>query len=301
MNAFANPTKIVLVGLAVLMIAACGTIPAKPDGADLVREKLTQLQANSQLASRAAVEIKEAEAAVRQAEQPERDKDLAKHRLVMADRLVDIAAARGQSRLLVDQRKELGEQSDQARLDARTREVNIARVEASTARNDADVARRDATAARNSAAKARLDANVSAHRTEELQRQIAELNAKATARGLVVTLGDVLFSTDKSDLKAGGAENLDKLVAFLIQYDDRTLVIEGHTDNVGDNDYNLALSQRRADSVKDYLVSHGVSHDRLSAYGKGEGSPIAGNESSAGRQLNRRVEVIISNTIASAS
>jgi len=308
MNTFTHSIKMVLVGAVVLTMAACGTVATKPQGANLVREKLIQLQSDSQLASRAPVEIKAAEAAVRLAEQPERDKDIAKHRVLMADRIVDIASARAQSRLLVDQRKGLSEQSDQARLDARTREASAARndatyarIEAFSARNDASNARRDAEVARSDAADARSDSNAAAERARELQRQIVELNAKATARGLVVTLGDVLFSNNKSDLNAGGEDNLNKLVAFLVEYDDRTLVIEGHTDSVGESDYNLALSQRRADSVKNYLTGHGINSGRLATYGKGETTPVAGNETATGRQLNRRVEVIISDTIASAN
>jgi outer membrane protein OmpA-like peptidoglycan-associated protein len=298
--------KMAVVAVLVLTMAACGTVPAKPEGADIVREKLIRLQGDPQLASRASVEIKEAEVAVSLAEQPERDKALAKHRVTMADRMVDIASARAQSRLLVDQREGLSEQRDQARLDARTSEANAAqaaaaraRMDASSAKSDATNARRDAAFARDDAARARSDSNAATLRAEELEGQIADLNAKATARGLVVTLGDVLFSTAKSDLNAGGATHLNKLVAFLAQYGDRTLVIEGHTDDVGDSAYNQGLSQRRADAVKDYLIGHGIDRSRLSAYGKGEASPVSSNDSSTGRQLNRRVEVIISNTIAS--
>jgi outer membrane protein OmpA-like peptidoglycan-associated protein len=134
----------------------------------------------------------------------------------------------------------------------------------------------------------------------ELQRQIDALQAKPTDRGLVVTLGDVLFDTGKAGLKAGATSNLNKLAAFLNQYPDRTVVIEGYTDSVGSEDYNQGLSERRADSVKAYLASQGIGATRLSALGRGESDPVAGNESAAGRQQNRRVEVIISNPPAAS-
>jgi outer membrane protein OmpA-like peptidoglycan-associated protein len=121
------------------------------------------------------------------------------------------------------------------------------------------------------------------------------LNARETERGLVVTLGDVLFETARADLKGGAAGNLGKLAAFLVKYPDRNVVIEGHTDNVGGEDYNLGLSQRRAESVRSFLVTHGVSANRISASGKGEGSPVSDNDTATGRQQNRRVEVIIAN------
>ena len=132
---------------------------------------------------------------------------------------------------------------------------------------------------------------------DDLARQIAELNAKATDRGLVVTLGDLLFETGKSELKGGAASNLSKLSAFLNKYPDRTIVIEGHTDSVGSDDYNVNLSQRRANSVQQFLLAQGIASNRLSSSGKGENFPVASNDSSSGRQMNRRVEVIIANPL----
>jgi outer membrane protein OmpA-like peptidoglycan-associated protein len=99
----------------------------------------------------------------------------------------------------------------------------------------------------------------------------------------------------------GSASNLDKLADFLEQYPERTAEIEGHTDNVGSADLNRGLSQRRADSVKNYLVQQGVESSRLSTTGKGFDSPVAGNDSAAGRQQNRRVEIIISESNATSS
>lgn len=137
-----------------------------------------------------------------------------------------------------------------------------------------------------------------ASRTQEadaLRRQIAELNAKQTERGLVITLGDVLFDTGKADLKGAATANLNKLTEFLTQYPDRSVVIEGHTDSVGSDSYNQLLSQNRADSVKTFLLKQGIAANRLTAYGKGKSSPVASNDSASGRQMNRRVEIIISN------
>lgn len=269
-----------------LLGSACSSTPTKPEGAAAVRAKLSQLQADPELASRAPVAIKEADAAVVLAETPREDEAMARHLVELADRKVDTAAAQAQSRLLEDQRKTLAEEREAARLDARTREADKARSEAEAARLQADLAREQANAA--------------AQEAEELKRQIAELNAKETERGLVVTLGDLLFETGRAELKGGVINNLAKLSAFLNQYPDRSVIIEGHTDNVGSNDYNLGLSQRRADSVKNYLIAQGISPTRLQASGKGEESPVSGNDTSTGRQQNRRVEVIIANPAAAA-
>lgn len=131
-----------------------------------------------------------------------------------------------------------------------------------------------------------------------MQKQIDMLEAEATDRGLVLTLGDVLFATGQSDLKSGGTNTLDKLALFLNEYPDRTVTIEGHTDDVGSLDMNQVLSQNRADSVKTYLIQKGIQSYRLAASGLGESRPIAENSSGSGRQQNRRVEVIIQNPSA---
>jgi outer membrane protein OmpA-like peptidoglycan-associated protein len=260
--------------VASVLLAACAAAPLKPDGAAEVRNKLTQLQSDPNLGSRAPLAIKEADAAVSTAEQPQADKDLAAHRVYLADRKVETARAQAETRFAEDQRAALSAQRERARLDARTQEADAAKGQAATARMAAASSEQEAA---------------------ELQRQIDALQAKPTDRGLVLTLGDVLFETGRSDLKAGAAGNLSKLVAFLTKYPERTVAIEGYTDSVGSEDYNQALSQRRADSVRSYLVRAGIESGRLSASGMGKNDPVAGNDSAIGRQQNRRVAVIISN------
>lgn len=267
-----NKGTLLAAGITSLLLVACAAPPSKPEGAEAARSKLTQLQSDSRLASLAPVAIKEAEVAVQAAEQPQKDIDQGLHLVWVADRKVDIAAALAQSRLLEDQRKGLSEQRETARLESRTAE--------------ADIAIGDANAAR--------------LQTADLQRQLDALNAKETERGLVITLGDVLFDTGRAELKSNALGNLSKLAAFMNQYPDRSLIIEGHTDTVGSSDFNMSLSQRRADSVKSYLVSQGMDPSRAVTSGKGEDNPVAGNETAGGRQQNRRVEVIISNLMTSA-
>jgi outer membrane protein OmpA-like peptidoglycan-associated protein len=263
----------IAIAIAALMMAGCATTKT-PDGANAVRHKLTQLQSNPDLATRAPVAIQAAEAAVREAEKPTTDNTKSRHLVLIADRKVDTAAALAEKRLLEDQRKSLSDATTEVRLDARTREANQAKNEAEMARQDADAARQQA---------------------EELQKQISELNAKKTDRGLVVTLGDVLFDTGKSELRGGTNVQLAKLSGFLTKFQDRSVIIEGHTDSVGAEDYNLGLSQRRADSVKAFLVAQGVDSTRITSVGKGEVYPVASNDTPSGRQQNRRVEVIIAN------
>lgn len=259
--------------VAAVLLAACAAAPVAPEGASKARAKLTQLQSDPNMATRAPLAIKDADAAVTIAEQPEADESLASHRVFIADRKVETAKAQAETSLWEDQRAALISERETARLDSRTREADGARM-------------------------ATADAEA---QTAELKRQIEALQAKVTDRGVVLTLGDVLFASGKADLKEGAAAHLNQLVAFLREYPSRTVVIEGHTDSVGSEDFNQALSQRRADSVRSYLVRQGIDAARLTTMGAGEGAPVADNEAATGRQQNRRVEVIISNPTLAAS
>jgi outer membrane protein OmpA-like peptidoglycan-associated protein len=260
----------------VFILMACASDPVSPENSDAVRSKLTALQNNPELSSRARVEIREAEKAVELAEQPLDDSRtaLGAHRVYMADHQVEIARARATTRLAEDQRARLGEERSDARLEARTRE--------------ADRSAADAAMARSSEATARSS-------EADMQKRLDEMKAKETERGIVVTLGDVLFDTGSATLRGSADDNLNKLVSFLTRYPDRRVVIEGHTDNVGSATYNQALSQRRAEAVRQRLQQAGIASARMSVSGLGLANPIASNNTEAGRQQNRRVEIVIEN------
>jgi len=288
-------STLIATAVAAILLAGCAAAPVKPDGAMEARAKLTQLQSDPNLSSRAAAAIKDAELAVRAAEQPEPNKELAAHRVYLADRKVDTAKALAQARFAEDQRVALTADRDKSRLDARTREADAAKGQAATARAEGAEQKAAADQARTDATAAQLAAANSEQQAAELQRQIDALHAKPTDRGLVLTLGDVLFTTGKADLKSGATGNLNKLATFLDKYPDRNVAIQGYTDSVGSEDYNQALSERRAESVKSYLTGQGIGATRLTASGKGRSDPVADNDSASGRQQNRRVEVVISN------
>jgi outer membrane protein OmpA-like peptidoglycan-associated protein len=303
---FASRQSIAAAGVCAVL-AACSTAPTQPDGAAALRSRLTQLQADSELGTLAPLAIKDAEVAVTAAEQPQKDTALSAHRMVMADRKIEVAKATAQTHYAVNQRKVLDDQRDAMRLNARTmeadsanRRADVAVADASNQKRAADLARVDAANARSDADAAR-DATATAQRDAmELQQQIDELQAKVTDRGLVLTLGDVLFSSGTADLNSGGNNRLGKLATFMNKYPERTALIEGHTDSMGSDAYNQGLSQRRADAVKSYLVGQTVNSTRLTASGRGESSPVGDNSSATGRQQNRRVEVIIENTLPSS-
>lgn len=301
--------------LTVLLVSACAMSPASPQGSAEVRSRLTALQNNPDLSGRARIELREAETAVRIAEQPLPDDEaaLATHRVYMADRKVSIAEAKANTQFAEAQRTRISEEREEARLQARTREADRARSDASLARSDAERARNETDTARSDAARARVDsetarsaadaaqeseramAGAAAREAEDYQRQIDALQAETTSRGLVLTLGDVLFATGSAELQSGTNQNLDRLVDFLNEYPERRVLIEGHTDNVGNAEYNRNLSRQRAESVKSYLTQQGIASRALSVSGIGMDRPVTGNDTASGRQQNRRVEIIIEN------
>lgn len=128
---------------------------------------------------------------------------------------------------------------------------------------------------------------------KELESEIEALKAKQSERGIVLTLGDILFESGKADLMPGAMLTMDKLAEFLQKHAERNVLIEGHTDSVGGDTYNLGLSQRRADAVMTVLIAKGITPNRIMTKGYGKKYPVASNATSAGRQQNRRVEIII--------
>lgn len=283
MNKIRNLVRGTLSGLTLggagVLLSACAADAVKDPGVARARADLSQLQADPQLASRAPLALHDAEVAVQAAEQTRDDAPLAQHRGYLAERRVQIARTQAQTQYAVDQRKALSEQNGRMQLDARTSEADAAKAQAGSAKAEADTAR------------AQSDADQ--RRNAALEAQLLALQAKKTDRGMVLTLGDVLFASGRSDLKAGSVANLDRLVSFLDQAPERSVRIEGHTDDRGGQELNQALSQKRAESVARYLTGRGIDGSRLTSVGDSYNSPVADNHTDAGRQANRRVEVII--------
>jgi outer membrane protein OmpA-like peptidoglycan-associated protein len=168
---------------------------------------------------------------------------------------------------------------DQIVLASRTREAENARASAANSKVVAEVA---------------LDQRDQANQeTARVQAELEALKATPTPRGLVMTLGDVLFDTGRAELKSGAGRKIDQLAQFLVEHPDRRVQIDGFTDSVGTDSYNEDLSQRRADAVKAALINRNVQPSRIGTEGYGKAFPVANNTDSGGRQLNRRVEVVI--------
>jgi outer membrane protein OmpA-like peptidoglycan-associated protein len=170
-------------------------------------------------------------------------------------------------------------------LQARDQELQSTRQRAESAEEQAELMRRDAE-------QARSDTERAQSQTQQLSQ---DLEARQTERGLVITLNNILFDSNKTELKPGADNSLDKIAHVLQEHPEHSLMIEGFTDSMGDEKHNTELSSQRAEAVKNALVQRGVNSDRIDTRGYGERFPIATNDTSTGRQLNRRVEIIVSN------
>jgi outer membrane protein OmpA-like peptidoglycan-associated protein len=225
-------------------------------------------------------------------------------RLITLQKLQDEQSAR--EKAAADQRdaeaRARAEQSERARLQAEAdaeRAKAQAQEEAERAARDKAAATAQQQAAQEQLNQARLSAEQAEREKAELREQLRQqlnliLETRETARGLIVNMSDVLFDTGKYTLKPGAREKLAKVSGIILAHPGLKLQVEGHTDNVGSDEFNQRLSEQRADSVRDYLVSQGLSGEAISAIGLGKTMPVTTNSTAAGRQQNRRVELVVS-------
>ena len=297
--------------LAAAMLAACASAPTSNAMLDQARSDYGVAQANNQTMALAPAELKLAGDALAQADAAlaaKQDTTRVNQLAYLARQQVTLATETANRKASEAAVAEAGAERDKLRLAARTREAdaatqtaamatrqaNASAQQANVAQQQAMSAQQQAAAAQQAAVASQMQAGDAEARARALETQLRDLNAKKTDRGMVITIGDVLFDSGQSQLKSGGLRNIEKLGTFLKQYPQRKAMIEGYTDSVGSDSTNLALSARRADAVKAALLGMGVNSSQVAAQGYGETHPVAGNESSSGRQMNRRVEIVLS-------
>jgi outer membrane protein OmpA-like peptidoglycan-associated protein len=257
-----------------LAIAACASTPKPNEALESARTIVQAAEADPNAAKYAALDLQSAKTdlTVADAASMRHDEAGIAQPAYMAAQSARLAQLKGAAKA-DDARVAAGQaERDSILLAARNNQVDSA----NRATDAAKIARDQAT--ENSA---------------RLQAEIDALKAKPTDRGLVLTLGDVLFETGSSTLSPGAGRNLDRLVQFLTEHPDRLVQIDGFTDSIGTDSFNQDLSQRRADAVRFALLSRGISSARVATQGYGKSYPVASNSESSGRQLNRRVEVVI--------
>lgn len=263
-----------------LALAACASPP--PQALVDARAAYDDAAASPDVGEHASVELLEAKRALDRAEREwtqEGDAAETGHLAYLAKRRVEIASEWAAGRRAVLEAQGLRGERERMLLEVRTSEADRARSLAEQRALEAEAARREVEAA--------------AERERQLRQELADLQARDTERGLILTLGDVLFDVDQATLKPGAMQRLFRLVTFLRAEPTRGVLVEGHTDSTGSEAHNLSLSERRAQAVQSFLVDNGIERTRVIARGYGLAYPIAPNDSAAGRQLNRRVELVI--------
>ena len=321
--------------VAAAVLAACSTMPASDSPLAQARNDYSNAQANPQVASLAASELRQASDSLDKANNAQskgEDRVVVDHLAYVVKQQVAIARETATQKTAELAVANASVERDRIRLEARTREAESAQrsaeisqrqseasqrsaaasqLQSEAAQRVAEASQRSAEASERQAAAERQAANDAQQNAEaarrqtqdaesrlrQLEAQFKELEAKKTDRGMVVTLGDVLFDTNQAQLKPGGMRSVQKLADFFKQYPKRNVMIEGFTDSTGSTSRNQSLSEERAGSVRTALLNMGIGTERITSRGYGEAYPVASNDTAAGRQLNRRVEIIVSDDI----
>ena len=283
---------------ATVLLGACSTVPTTTATLDEARADYVAASNNPAVASNAPLEFRQASEALDRANQAAAKRES----LDTIDRLAYVAKQRIATAQEVAKAKSAeaevanaGRERDRVQLEARTAEAERAKREAASANAQAAAAQQQAQDAQAQAAAAQQQNAQLAERAARLEAILVELHAQKTERGMVVTIGDVLFATDRAELNANGMATVRKLAEVMMQNPDRTVLVEGFTDSTGSHAHNQDLSERRAQSVAQALTSLGVERQRVATRGYGEAYPVASNDSASNRQLNRRVEIVLSN------
>jgi outer membrane protein OmpA-like peptidoglycan-associated protein len=287
-----------------MSLLACSSMPTKTDLLEQTRNEYMAAQSDPNVTAYAPMELRFAKDALEQATKAadKRDSPEAVDRLAyIAKQKIAISQEVTKQKVAEAAVKGAGAERDQLRLAERTVEAVQAKQKAEAAQQAAVAAQAATVAAQGQAqlaqsqtADAQRQARESELRAAKLESQFADLQAKKTERGMVITLGDVLFGTDQSRLTPAGIRTTQKLAAFLQQNPSRTVSIEGFTDSTGGKDHNQQLSERRASAVRSALQVAGIARERILVQGYGEAYPVASNDTAADRQLNRRVEIVLS-------
>src|SRR5262245_47258195 len=275
-----NTIRSISIAAALLIVGACASTPRVDSDVEAARIAYTAARANPDAQTYAREELGHAEqmlgaaeAALASHEKPE----AVDHLAYLATQSSKTAVALGEAKANEQKVDDTSAARDRIRLEARTREAEAAK-----------------SAAQETQAQL-VAAEAQAAGLAEQNRALAAMNAKQSSRGLVVTLGDMLFDTGKAELKSGATRELDNITTFLKDNPERQVMIEGFTDSVGGDEYNRGLSEQRAEAVRAALISRGVDPSRIVTRGYGRQFPVGTNDDAGGRQLNRRVEVVVSN------
>lgn len=258
-------TRILLFGTVLglgVTLTGCATSPTDNPKVDEARSSYQSISDDPDVARSGAEQLRNARNDLNKAEKLLKDgasQEQVEHYAYLAQRHTEIAKQQGLRASLQDQIESADQRRQKLQLQIQSRQASQAKMEA-----------------------------------QALRAQMEALQAKKTERGMVLTLGDVLFDLNKAELKPAGKRTVRKLADFMKKYPERRVRIEGYTDSTGKADYNQTLSEHRADAVLQELIGQGIDPNRMETKGFGEQYPVASNDTDGGRQRNRRVEIVIS-------
>lgn len=279
------------------IIIGCGGPPQNNPLLIQAQTEYKNAESNSIVFSKAPVALKEAKEALEKSEHiwsKKGDKEMIEHYAYISQQKTKIAE---ETAKLNDAQDEVGRaeaERNQVLIEARKAKAISSEQKAQVALGQVKSERAKSEQALAELKLERAAAERAREENRQLTERLSELKARESDRGIVLTLGDVLFDFDNSKLKPGASKAVKEMASFLKKYPKRTIQIEGFTDGVGAADYNQDLSKRRADALKTALTNAGVSDSRIKTIGYGQEFPIASNDTEAGKQQNRRVEIIIS-------
>jgi outer membrane protein OmpA-like peptidoglycan-associated protein len=265
------------------------------DHLDHARKTHAKAEADHNVATYAQGPLMEAGNAIKAGEKASDYKEI-DHQAYLAERKTQIAKTVTEGKMAEKEREALSEEQDQLiqktkrQVDAKSRELEWTKMEADMKTREAEKEIYDKS---RELVWTKMEAELLARKAELYIEELSKLMVKQTDRGIIVTLGDVLFANGKAALSPKADYNVDKLFVFMKKYENINVLVEGYTDSVGTVKTNIALSQERADAVKARLVDRGISPDRIATRGYGKKYPTAGNNTIAGRNKNRRVEVLL--------
>jgi outer membrane protein OmpA-like peptidoglycan-associated protein len=270
--------QVILIGTIGILLGACAAAPQRSEQLEQARAQIQTLSQDPLAQDAAGRDLEAARKSLQQAEaalQEKRQPALVDHLAYLALRHAEAGEARVSEARSRQEVARAQEDRNKILMEARSREAQNAQAQAESSKSQAQAAQAQLASA---------------------QQQLADLQAKKTDRGVVVTLGDVLFDTGQATLKPGATLAMNRLATFLNANPQTRIIIEGHTDSRGSEEYNEVLSERRARAVATELISRGISPDQLQTLGRGKGYPVASNDTPEGRQQNRRVEIVFSDS-----
>ncbi|AGX87520.1 OmpA family protein [Candidatus Symbiobacter mobilis] len=289
-------TPLCLALLSAALLSACSTVPTPNAQLTQAKSDLIAVQSDPRTNRMAATELQQAIDALNTAtaawvreDPPDQVNHLAyltRQRVAIARETVALRSAEQAAGATSSTRSNI-------QLQARTQEADSAERKAELAESDAQAAQQGADIALAAATEAQLHTDLAQAQNRELQERLRELNARPTPQGILLTLGDVLFDTDKAQLKPAGLHLVRQLATVLNDYPTHNVRVEGFTDSTGTEAHNLNLSGQRAEAVRAALLHEGVSPIRVTTQALGESNPVASNDSADGRMLNRRVEIVL--------